>query len=562
MAISIGDALLKLGVDKSDLDKGMREAEQQIDQSAKKMTANFTAVTASLAVLSAAGLKISADAREMSAALAGTAITLGVSAETMRQLALATTDVTFPLKSVLATFELLARAGVESTAQMKATAGAFDALADAIGSSAEAVADMLLPAYKAFGETLPSTAGQMDKFTWLVRNTTVNLDDFGRMMTYLAPDMDRLNVSMDDAIAILAALEARGITGAAATRELRKAVTEAITEHKDLTTVLGLTTDELTRYNDKLKDSVGLTQKYAEAAEKQVGIMDRVKQEYQKMTLATGEALTPLEPLMAGITGLSVAMLAVNTIAPAFGTALVSALGPIVGLGAGIAMVALGLNEIEKAEIGYQKQLDLGMKLDLEYQKALEGRGNIYYELLQQSTNLTEADKIFLSVMSEAMKGIQVESGVTLAIIEEDFEVGNQLIHEANERLEAMNARLDATIARQRATAESFFFVLNTQRALAEYEQEQKARNRPFVWGGPGPYLPGQPTPVQELQGGGLVSKPTLALLGERGPEMVTPVGAAFRTANIFIELDGTAIARAVGQPLVDEIRIRQGLKL
>ena len=66
---------------------------------------------------------------------------------------------------------------------------------------------------------------------------------------------------------------------------------------------------------------------------------------------------------------------------------------------------------------------------------------------------------------------------------------------------------------------------------------------------------------------GGMITEPTLltrmsdmkpyAIAGEAGPESVSPMRR--QTANIFIMLDGKTIARAIGQPLVDEIRIRTG---
>lgn len=67
---------------------------------------------------------------------------------------------------------------------------------------------------------------------------------------------------------------------------------------------------------------------------------------------------------------------------------------------------------------------------------------------------------------------------------------------------------------------------------------------------------------------GGVVMKPTIGLIGERGPEAVIPlrdygVGAGVggaRTANIYVELDSQVIARAVGEPLVNEIRLRTGM--
>jgi phage-related minor tail protein len=65
-----------------------------------------------------------------------------------------------------------------------------------------------------------------------------------------------------------------------------------------------------------------------------------------------------------------------------------------------------------------------------------------------------------------------------------------------------------------------------------------------------------------------------MAIVGEAGPELVQlPRGSSVipnnrlqtvggGTANIVIELDGRTIAKAIGQPLVEQIRVRTGLKL
>ena len=141
----------------------------------EKNSAAFKVLGGAMTAVGAAGLVMVNASKELNAQLGQTGITLGVSTKEMRDLALATTDVTFPLESVTATFDLLARAGVRSTSEMQGAAKAFDALADATGSDAEVMAQMLIPVFRAFGLELPTTAEGMDKFTWLTKNTTIDL---------------------------------------------------------------------------------------------------------------------------------------------------------------------------------------------------------------------------------------------------------------------------------------------------------------------------------------------------------------------------------------------------
>ena len=47
-------------------------------------------------------------------------------------------------------------------------------------------------------------------------------------------------------------------------------------------------------------------------------------------------------------------------------------------------------------------------------------------------------------------------------------------------------------------------------------------------------------------------------MAGEAGREVFGPAGG-FRTAHITLMLDGRVLAQVIGQPLVDEIRLRTG---
>jgi hypothetical protein len=75
--------------------------------------------------------------------------------------------------------------------------------------------------------------------------------------------------------------------------------------------------------------------------------------------------------------------------------------------------------------------------------------------------------------------------------------------------------------------------------------------------------------PPAEMAAGGTVGRSGWSWVGERGVELLNlPRGAQVipldkmggGTANIYVELDGRTIAKVIGQPLVDEIRLRTGL--
>jgi len=107
------------------------------------------------------------------------------------------------------------------------------------------------------------------------------------------------------------------------------------------------------------------------------------------------------------------------------------------------------------------------------------------------------------------------------------------------------------------------------QAAYEERLRQERGEGGGYLPGqGPEDWTPGD-QPIEEpwrygggyigMQHGGIITRPTLGLLAEAGPEAVIPLNKG--GINIFVELDGRIIAQAIGQPLVDEIRLRTGVR-
>ena len=318
------------GADKvqDELDK-TRGSLQDFGKEMKIVGAAFTAI-------GAAGIKFSSDARKINADIGQTALTLGITTKELRDLEASISSVDSPMKEVVATFDYLARAGMRNTTEMKATASAFDTLADAIGLPADQVTEMLVPAFRAFGINLVDVGSNIDDFTWLVKNSTVDLSQFAMTVQRLAPAMQAAGISMDDAIIGLVAMENRGITGRAAISQLSAAIERSATSHKTLAEELGLTSDEIQKYNDELKGAIGISEKYADIANTQFGIMDKLKFEINKLTLSLGTLLEPFEPILGAMSSLGIVMIALSSKASIAGLQFVFAAGKMLLWGAAV----------------------------------------------------------------------------------------------------------------------------------------------------------------------------------------------------------------------------------
>ena len=184
--------------------KSLEQKTQQVQKAMKMMGAAFTAV-------GAAGLAMVAQTKRINAMLSVTAVSLGVTTKEMRELTLATTNVTFPIEEVVASFDLLARAGVRDTEVLQAVATAFDTLGDAIGMTASQVTDIMAPAMKTFRLSAEEMASKTDLITYMTRNSTSTLEDFNTMVGYTDQEMVAAGLTIEDMAAAMMFMADEGV---------------------------------------------------------------------------------------------------------------------------------------------------------------------------------------------------------------------------------------------------------------------------------------------------------------------------------------------------------------
>lgn len=310
---SLGKLFVEIGADTSALDAGIDGAEKQVKGLGSKLAGSGKVIGAGMTVAGAGMMVLTDSSMKTNAALGVTAIQLGATKEEIRDLALETSNVTFPLDEVTMTFDLLTRAGMRNEEQIAASATVFDTLGDAIGLPASEITGTLIPAFNAFDISLEDAGEHTDALTYMVRNSTVELSDFGTGMNYLAADIDTLGLSMDEYIGMLMAMEAKGIKGSAATRELRSAVSASEGDMSKLYETLGLTNEEVGVHVDAIKGATGMTQEYADAQNEQFTTMDKLKHAVSEATLQYGSFLEPLEALGPAMTTLGPLMIAASS---------------------------------------------------------------------------------------------------------------------------------------------------------------------------------------------------------------------------------------------------------
>lgn len=285
-----------------------------VEKRAAKVSKGLKITGAAFTAVGAAGLVLVQKTKKVNASLSVTGKTVGATTKEMRDLTLETTNVTFPIDEVTSSFDLLARAGVRDTEVLKTVATAFDTLGDATGLTASQVTKIMVPAMKTFNLTAEQMAGKTDLMTFMTRNSTLSLDDFNTMVGYTTPQLVEQGLTIEDLTAGLMHMEKQGYApGRVMTREFMKATTKAAAENISLTEALGMTEEELKLYKEEMAAAEGITQDYADAANEQFTIMDKVKQKFSELTLKASGFLEPMEPLLAGMTALGPLMIGLST---------------------------------------------------------------------------------------------------------------------------------------------------------------------------------------------------------------------------------------------------------
>ncbi len=556
MAISVGDAVLKITGDTKGLDQSLRNTQNKTNSAMQNMKKAILPVGLAFTAIGIAGLKMADSARKMNAQLGVTALNLGITTTEMRNLALATTNVTFPLKEVLSSFDLLARAGVKDTEVLKATATAFDTLGDAVGMTAGEVTVKMVPAMKTFGLSAEEVADKTDLMTNLVRNSTVSLDNFGAVIGYITPELVAMGLTLEDTVALMAIMEAKGMSGEVATRAFRTAITQATREGISLAEALGVTAEEMDDYASSLQGITGITQEYADVANEQFGIMDKLRQKWTELTLQYGTFLQPLEPILATMTALGPVMLLFSTvILPQLTFA--TAAHTVALIARNIAFAVM--HPLLIAHIALIKAVTVAQWL---WNAAM--LANPIGIIIVAIGALIAMGLVLWS----NWESISADIGRAWTAVGDVFRKVGTVITDTFQN--ALNKMLElwGLLKAFWQWLTTLFIIKQKKGATAVWGVDVTGKAVPKGSPRDISIRPGYVTPPSiPFQAGGIAMRPMLATIAERQPEAVIPLNKlegmmGGKKVNIFVELDGRTIARAIGQPLVDEIRLRTGVRI
>ena len=239
---------------------------------------------------------------------------LDIDSKAMQQLVLDTSNVTFPLKEVLAIMETGARLGLESAESLKEYANFWDMVSDATGESSSALAEAGA-SLKALGIAAGEEGKALAAFGFIQRNTTMDIGDFINSVGRLAPEMRELKMGVNEAAVVLGIMQKEfGMTSRVALQEFRTAVTSAGGDIEKLKEILGITGEMFDEYSRKVAESSDIIAENAQRNNELFTPMQKVQHALDELKYKMGDFIQGAANYAPLLTGMGSAMTIVGTL--------------------------------------------------------------------------------------------------------------------------------------------------------------------------------------------------------------------------------------------------------
>jgi predicted nucleic acid-binding protein len=481
----------------------------------------------------------------------------GMSEDEIRGMATSLSNATFPLDSALELMTLGAQQGLESAEALKAYAGFWDTVGDATGLSAEALAKSGA-ALAAVGIEVGNESELLGAFGLITQESTSSVQDFLDGIAKMAPEMSDMGISVNEAAVIMTAMERElGLTARTARTEFKEALEQSETGLAGVLEQLGLSEDQIETYREKLEGSTGVIQANADAHASTKTVMDKLKSSMSDLVFTNGamiekaSMLAPIfmaaGPIVAGFSGIMGIMTGATNLAKLGFLSLNLSMGPIllivVAVGVAIAAAILIWKNWDKIINALKKTLDvLKATFDIVLNFIKDTVTRVFTKItdlynsklgwLLPAGSLIKAILFLKNNWEEIWDGIKTKfDTVTGALIGAFRTVKSTILGIWDEMVAGIKKSVNLIITGINTVIRG---INNFKITVPSVSVLGKTIVPGFSVG-----LPQIPE-IPRLAKGGIVNRPTLAMLGESGPEAVIPLGrgAGGMTVNLVINGD------------------------
>ena len=484
----------------------------------------------------------------------------GMSEKEIRGMATSLSNATFPLDSALELMTLGAQQGLDSADALKQYAAFWDTVGDATGLSAEALAKSGA-ALAAVGIEVGNESELLGAFGLITQESTQTVQDFLTGIEKLAPEMSAMGISVDEAAVIMTTMERElGLTARTARTEFKEALEQSETGLAGVLEQLGLSESQLATYQTKLEESTGVIQDNADAHASTKTVMDKLKSTLSDLAFANGaliekaSMLAPIlvaaGPVVAGFSGM-MGLLNGITLTSTFSfmglnVAMLPLTAIIVGIGLAIVAAIVIWKNWDKIILALKKTLDVlkaTFNTVFNFIKEIVSRvfgviTDVYNSKLGwllPAGPLIKAILFLKDNWEEIWKGIKATfNTVTDAMVSTFRTVKGTILGIWDELVSGIKAAVNLIIG----AINLFIRGINNIKITLPSVSAPKWLGG-MSWGGFSIGMPQIPE-IPRLARGGIVNRPTLAMLGEQGPEAVVPLGrsGAGMTVNLVINGD------------------------
>ena len=215
----------------------------------------------------AKGTAVEAFARtqgETNAVIGRVSAVTGEAEDSLRDMILAMTDHTFSAEDAAAGMERLIRSGVDTAEEFETILPLMDTFADATGRDMVESIDVFDRVLSALDVPLTEAGEHMDALGFIATQTAVPLSSVGQLMRREAQNLRDYGMSTDDVAVAMAALEAEGIRGPRAVMSFQSALEEGEGSMAAFYEALGVGSDTLDEQRQRLADSAGMVDQFAD----------------------------------------------------------------------------------------------------------------------------------------------------------------------------------------------------------------------------------------------------------------------------------------------------------
>ena len=491
----------------------------------------------------------------------------GMSEKEIRDMATSLSNATFPLDSALELMKLGAQQGLESADALKKYANFWDTVGDATGLSAEALAKAGA-ALGAVGVEVGNESELLGAFGLITDESTQSVQDFLNGIALLAPEMSAMGISVDEAAVIMTAMERElNLTARTARTEFKEALEQSETGLAGVMEQLGLTEEQLAKYSAKLGESTEVMGEGAAAFASTMTVTDKLKSSLKDLAFANGaviekaSVLAPIfmaaGPIMAGFTTIT------GLMTPILHGAKLAFIGLNLSLGP-IALIIIGIGLAIAAGFVIWKNWDKiinVLRITLEF---LKEKFKIVFDFIKEIVKkvFNKITEIYNSKLVWLMPGGALIKAILFlknnwdeiwAGIQATFKtVSDALIGTFRNVKGTILQIWDGLVAGIKLGVNTVIGGINAlTRGINSLKIEVPRFQVPdWVpgmgskgWGGFTLGFANIPK-IPKLARGGIVNRPTLAMIGESGPEAVVPLGrggagaGAGMTINLVINGD------------------------